>query len=124
MTTLLCELLLLVKGGCNSLSRGPFMTPFVQGSQMEGKQNQNMKRLLIYSHHPDPWLAFCLFYFHLPPHKSKGNQQENYNMEHLLGSLSQSPLICVSSHKAAVEKVTSTKPSFTPLILGYSYLLP
>lgn len=54
------------------------MTSFVQRKLKEENQWCCMKRLLVYNQYTDP----CLF------HERKGNQQENYNMEHLPGSLS------------------------------------
>lgn len=63
MMALLHKLLLSVKCSHKNLSPGPFMTPFVQGSLMEGKQHGNMKGWLVYNHHPDPWLAFFYYLF-------------------------------------------------------------
>ena len=73
-----------------------------------------MKRLFVYNQYPDPR---CFF------HERRGNQQENYNTQHLPGSLCILHT-CVLSSEAAVEQVLSTKQSSSPLIQAIHIFCP
>lgn len=88
------------------------MTSFILQS-WGGKTSLRYERLFVYNQYSDPRLF----------HKRQGNQQENYNTQHLPGSL-YILHICVLSSQAAVEQVLSTKQSSSPLIQAIHIFCP